>query len=114
MDDESNVLLQATTDSTQPAKFSRAALVSFVCANLTLIGLLLGRLAPGVVYLFLAFVPAVIAGHIARRHFRKEPGLYRNESMARYGLAVGYLGLFLSVFVIAAMIFGLVQSPAST
>jgi hypothetical protein len=105
VDDQSNVLLRAA----QPAvvvRTSGAATVSFAAAALSLIGLVLGPWVPGVAYAFLFFIPAIVAGHVARRAFRKCPGAYRNEGMATYGLAIGYFGLFLSIFVVSAMIFG--------
>ena len=103
MDDESNVLLKAS--SGVPAHYSRLALASFVCAVLSIAGLLLGQLLQGAVYLVLFFVPAIVTGHLARRAFRQSPGTFRNESMATFGLSVGYLGLFLNVFVLIALAF---------
>jgi hypothetical protein len=102
MDDKSNVLARAAGGA--PAKYSRAALASFVCGVASILGLLLAQLAPGLVYLVLLFLPAILLGHAARRRFRKAPGQYRNESMATFGLAVGYLGLFLNAFVLMAMV----------
>lgn len=120
MDDDSNVLLKATRQSGsspgQPAladraggdsRFSRFALASFVFATLSLAGFVSGTVVPFAPFVFLFFIPAIICGHLARREFSRAPDVYRNTSMATYGLAVGYLGLFLSIFVVSAMIFGL-------
>ena|SRR5690349_8615915 len=120
MDDDSNILLKAARQAgSMPAaspataqvpadsRFSRYALASFVCATLSLAGFVSGNVVPYAPYVFLFFVPAIICGHLARREFRSAPDAYRNTPMATYGLAVGYLGLFLSAFVISAMIFGL-------
>ncbi len=101
MDESANVLLRAAGAGPRP--FSRFALASFVFAVVSILGLLLGQFAQGLVYLVLCFVPAIVAGHLARRQFRRSPGTYRNESMATFGLSVGYLALFLNAFVIAAM-----------
>lgn len=116
MDDDSNVLLKSAQQqqAREDRAYSRLALASFICANLTLAGLLLGALVYPLVYLFLAFIPAIVTGHLARRQFKRAHGAYRNESMARYGLAIGYLGLFLSLFVIFAMIFGAVTVAPTT
>ncbi len=105
MDDSSNVLLKAAQPPAA-TRFSRLALVSFVSANLSLAGLVTGLWVPGAPYAFLCFIPAVICGHLARREFRSAPGAFRNAPMATFGLAAGYLGLFLSIFVISAMFFG--------
>ncbi len=99
MDDEPNVLLKAA--QTPQGRRSALAIVSFIASNLSLAGLLLGNVAPGLVYLFLFFLPALISGHLARRAFRKHPGAFTNEAMAAYGLAVGYLGLIITLFVAA-------------
>ncbi len=101
MDDESNVLIRAAGSA--PARYSRIALASFICGALSVLGLLLGQFASAFVYLVLLFVPAIVMGHLARRQFRRAPGQYRNESMATFGLSVGYLGLFLNAFTLAAM-----------
>ena len=68
---------------------SALAITSFVAGNLSLAGLVLGKVSPGLVYIFLFFAPAIVAGHMARRAFRKHPGAYKNEAMAAYGLAGG-------------------------
>jgi len=107
MDEQSNVFLKAAQPA-QASRFSRFALASFVCANLSLAGLVAGPWVPGAPYAFLCFIPAIILGHLARREFRPAPGAFRNSPMATYGLAAGYLGLFLSVFVISAMLFGVI------
>lgn len=120
MDDDSNILLKAARQSGQNAaaspsaaqvpadsRFSRFALASFVCATLSLAGLVSGKIVPYAPFVFLFFIPAIICGHLARREFQAAPDAYRNTPMATYGLAVGYLGLFLSIFIISAMIFGL-------
>lgn len=106
MDDQSNVLLRAAQPAA-PARLSLAANLSFVFAALSLVAFVLARWVPGVVYGFLLFIPAIVAGHIARRAFQKNPGAYRNEPMATFGLAIGYFGLFVSILVISAMMFGL-------
>ncbi len=112
MDDRSNVLLKAAQPE-QTDRFSRFALASFVCANLSLAGLVAGPWVPGAPYAFLLFIPAIVSGHLARREFQRNPDAFRNPPMATYGLAVGYLGLFLSIFVISAMLFGVITfTPA--
>lgn len=103
MDDASNVLLRAGGGG-PPQGFSRWALASFVCAALSIGGLVLGPFAQPLVYLVLLCLPAIVGGHLARRQFRKFPGAFRNESMATFGLSVGYLALFLNAFVLAAML----------
>lgn len=113
MDDRSNVLLKAV-QAPVANRFSRFALASFVCANLSLGGLVAGPWVPGAPFAFLFFIPAIVCGHLARREFRLNPDAFRNPPMATFGLAVGYLGLFLSIFVISAMIFGLIAfAPAN-
>jgi hypothetical protein len=102
MDDESNVLLRAAGRG--PQRMSRLATASFASAAASMAGLVLGGFSPFITGLFLFFVPAIVLGHLARRAFRSHPGEFRNESMATFGLSVGYLGLFLSLFVIGAMI----------
>ena len=104
MDDEPNVLLKAA--ETPQGRRSPLAIASFITANLSLAGLLLGNVAPGLVCLFLLFVPAIVTGHMARRAFRKHPGAFTNEAMAAYGLAVGYLGLIITLFVVAVLVLG--------
>lgn len=104
MDDEPNVLLKAA--ETPQGRRSLPAIASFIAANLSLAGLLLGNVAPVLVYLFLLFVPAIVTGHMARRAFRKHPGAFTNEPMAAYGLAVGYLGLIITLFVVAVLVLG--------
>ena len=105
MDDDRNVLLG---DSESPRlKRSSLALASFLCANLSLVGLLAALFIPGLVYLYLLFVPAIVTGHLARRTFRELPGVFRNEAMATYGLVVGYLGLSLSVLALVVLARGM-------
>lgn len=104
MDEESNLLLNVTSPSGQQR--SKLATASFVSGILTLAGLLLGSVVPGLVYLFLFFIVALVTGHLARRAFRKEEGRYTNESWATFGLAMGYLGVALSVVSIAALVAG--------
>lgn len=112
MDDRSNVLLQASQPA--PLRTSHAATLSFAAAALSLAGLVLGKWVPGGAYVFLCFIPAIVAGHIARRAFQKSPGAYRNEGMATFGLAIGYFGLFVSILLISAMLFGVITfTPAA-
>ena len=66
--------------------------------------MLLGPIWQPLVVLVLLFIPAIVAGHLARRQFRASPGQFRNESMATFGLNVGYLCLFLNLVAIAAMV----------
>lgn len=106
MDDQSNVLLRASQPA--PLRTSRTATASFVFAALSLAGLVSGPWVNGAEYGFLCFIPAIVAGHLARHAFGKSPGAYRNEGMATFGLAIGYFGLFVSIVVISAMIFGVV------
>jgi len=104
MDDRDNVLLGARAGG-QPLTYSRLALASFVCAVLSMTGLILAQLEQALVALTLFFIPAIVMGHLARSRFRAKPGAFRNESMATFGLAVGYLVFFLNVFVVATMLF---------
>ena len=104
MDENSNLLLK--TAGAAGAKRSKVAVVSFASATLSLAGLLLASVVPGFVYLFLFFIVAIVTGHLARRAFRREPGIYTNESWATYGLAIGYLGLVLSLVAISLLIVG--------
>ena len=101
MDDDRNLFL-GNSESPR-GKRSGYALASFICANLSLVGLMAAQFIPGLVYLYLLFVPAIVTGHLARRAFRKLPGVFRNEAMATYGLAVGYLGLSLSVLALVVL-----------
>lgn len=104
MDDNSNLLLK--TGGAAGGKRSKLAVASFVSATLSLIGLLLGSVVPGFVFLFLFFILAIVTGHLARRAFRREPGTYANESWATYGLAIGYFGLALSLIAISLLVVG--------
>ena len=104
MDREDNQLLKAA--ELPKGRPSALAITSFVAGNLSLAGLVLGKVAPGLVYVFLFFVPAIVAGHMARRAFRKRPGVYKNEAMASYGLAAGYLGLLITAFVLTMLVLG--------
>lgn len=104
MDDKTNLFTQGTVPV--EAKPSRLAIASFVSGVLTLAGLVLGNIFPPLVFLFLAFPFAVVLGHLARRAFRRRPGKFSNEAMATYGLTLGYLGLFLTVVVVGAMLLG--------
>ncbi len=105
MDREDNQLLKAV--GPPKGRPSALAITSFVAGNLSLGGLVLGKVAPGLVYIFLFFVPAIVAGHMARRAFRKHPGVYKNEALAAYGLAAGYLGLLITAFVLTILVLGL-------
>jgi len=107
MDDRSNVLLRAAQPA--PQRSSLAASISFGAATFTLAGLVMGRWIPGAEFAFLAFIPAIAAGHVARRAFQKTPGAYRNEGMATFGLAIGYFGLFVSILLISAMLFAVIS-----
>ncbi len=104
MDRETNELLKAADPP--KGRTSALATASFAAGNLSLAGLVLGKLAPSLVYLFLFFVPAIVAGHMARRIFRKHPGAYKNEAMAAYGLATGYLGLLITALVLTVLALG--------
>ena len=104
MDRDSNELLKAT--DANKGRVSALATVSFVAGNLSLVGLVLGKIAPALVYLFLFFIPAIVAGHMARRAFRMHPGAYKNEAMATYGLAVGYLGFLITALVLMVLALG--------
>ena len=104
MDREDNQLLKAA--GPPKGRPSALAITSFVAGNLSLAGLVLGKVAPGLVYVFLFFAPAIVAGHMARRAFSKRPGAYKNEAMATYGLAAGYLGLLITAFVLTMLALG--------
>ena len=106
MDDRSNVLLRAAAPP--PRVRNVAAMTSFALAAASLAGLVLGPWVPAASYVFLLHLPAIVAGHIARRQFAKRPGAYANESMATFGLAIGYFGLFISVVIVVSMAFGMI------
>lgn len=106
MDDRSNVLLHAA--SPPPRRRNRAAVASFGLAAASLAGLVLGPWVPAAAYAFLLHLPAIVAGHVARRQFAKRPGTYANEAMATFGLAIGYFELFVSVVIIVSMAFGMI------
>jgi hypothetical protein len=107
MDDRSNILLRSAEPA--PARRNIAAIVSFVAAALSLAGLVLGPWVTGAVFAFLGFVPAIVSGHVARRQLTKRPGAFSNPGMATFGLAIGYLGLFLTAFVVISMAFGFIR-----
>lgn len=104
MDDDTNILAKAV--DMPGARISRLALASYVSAILTIAGLLLENALPGAICLFLFFMPAIAAGHLARRAFRKRPGFYRRQAMATFGLVIGYLGLIMSALAIGAILTG--------
>ena len=86
MDDQKNAFLKAA--ESPRGRRSALAAISFLTANFSLVGLLAAQFAPVLVYFYLMFVPAIVSGHLARRAFRRQPGMFRNETMATYGLAV--------------------------
>ncbi len=106
MDDRSNVLLRAAAPS--PRQRNAAAIASFTLAAASLAGLVLGPWLPAASYGFLLHLPAIFAGHLARRQFVKRPGAYANEGMATFGLAIGYFGLFITVVIVVSMAFGMI------
>jgi len=108
MDEQKNILLQATQQDTgvQLQKKSRAAIVSFVSGNMVLFGLFGGVFEPFLTYFFLAFPVAIVAGHLGRKRLRQNPEKWAGEGMAVYGLVLGYLGLGLSLFLVVMMTMG--------
>ncbi len=46
---------------------------------------------------FIAAVPGIITGHIARSKARKDPATYGGEGIALTGLILSYIGLVLSI-----------------
>ena len=52
----------------------------------------------------LAWIPAIICGHIARARIRQVPAL-EGDNLARAGLIISYVGLVLCVVIILALAF---------
>jgi hypothetical protein len=101
MDDKDNVLLQASGTS-GPAK-SRAAVISFVLANVALGGLFLAQLVPELIVFYLAFTGAIVYGHLGKRDIGRDPENVTGFAMAQYGLMVGYFCLLLAALALFAM-----------
>jgi hypothetical protein len=72
---------------------SGLAITSFVLGMLSL-----------VCFGFLAGIPAVICGHLARARARRSPGQYGGAGFALAGLITGYVGLVLSLVILPAML----------
>lgn len=67
--------------------------------------LVLGLISPLLFVLaFLAAIPAVVLGHIARAEIRRSEGKLRGSGMAFTGLVVGYISLALMAVVLAAIV----------
>ncbi len=76
-----------------PAPQNGLAITSFVLGLLAL-----------VCFGFLAGIPAVICGHLARARVRREPAQYGGAGFALAGLITGYIGLVLSLVILPAML----------
>lgn len=72
---------------------SGLAITSFVLGLLSL--LCLG---------FLAGIPAIICGHLARGRARRLPGMYGGAGFALAGLIMGYVSLLVSLVILPAML----------
>jgi hypothetical protein len=68
--------------------------------SLAITSLVLGILS---VACFIAGIPAIITGHVARGRARREPALYGGEGFALAGLIMGYIGIALAVVMIPLM-----------
>ena len=53
---------------------------------------------------FLAGIPAIICGHLARGRARQLPGLYGRAGLALAGLIMGYLSLLVTLVILPAML----------
>jgi hypothetical protein len=88
-----------TPQSTQPlpgqapAPPSGLAITSFVLGILSL-----------VCFGFLAGIPAIICGHLARSRARQSPGQYGGAGFALAGLIMGYVGLVLTLLILPALL----------
>jgi hypothetical protein len=75
-----DLLKAAAANTPQETKLSSFALISFVCA----FGLAAGS------------IPGIVCGHLARKHFRRDPSL-RGKGLAVAGLSISYFFLFASI-----------------
>lgn len=100
MDDKDNILLQASGDTPQK---SRNAITSFILANTAIGSLFAAQLIPPIIFLYLAFLGAIIYGHLGKNDIRKDPDHTTGFAMAQYGLMVGYFCLLLTTIVIIAL-----------
>ena len=78
------IIPAALAPEPKPGKISAAALTSLVCS----IGLGIGS------------VPAIVLGHVAKAHIRRDPTLC-GKGLATLGLVLGYLSLVLAVTFLA-------------
>lgn len=65
-------------------------------SGLAIFSLILGILSI-LVLGFIAAIPGIITGHIARSKAKKDPMTYGGEGIALTGLILSYLGLIISV-----------------
>lgn len=73
-------------------RLSSLALISFVCS----FGLAAGS------------IPGIVCGHLARKHFRREPSL-GGRRLASAGLTLGYFSLFASIAFLAIGYFAFIR-----
>ncbi len=71
-------------------------------SGLAITSLVLGILAMAG-FIFLAGIPAIITGHMARGRARKEPSVYGGAGFALAGLILGYVGTVFGVLTIAIL-----------
>jgi hypothetical protein len=76
-----------------PAQQNGLAITSFVLGLLSL-----------VCFGFLASIPAIICGHLARAHARRSPGQYGGAGFALAGLIMGYVGLVVTLVILPALL----------
>ena len=107
MDDQSNILISGTSISkpsgnSKPSANSKWALVSFAAGMATIAGLLASLALLSLGYtgaaiaaasLHLLFPVAIVCGHVAVRHIRKNDAALKGVGLALMGLNVGYFNL---------------------
>ena len=72
-------------------------------SGLAITSLVLGILSL-VCFGFLAGIPAIICGHIARARSRRYPAVYGGAGMALAGLIMGYVGLVMTLVILPALL----------
>lgn len=93
-----NVLL-----ADQEPEYSRAALISFITACATILGLLAAPLFFPAAFLHLLFPIAIVAGHIGFRRTTQQPSRYKGRTAALFGLYVGYFDLLLTLIALTVL-----------
>ena len=72
-------------------------------------GLAIASLVCGILifFCFFTWIPAIICGHMARGQIRESGGRQSGSEMATIGLALGYIGLGLTVLSVVFIVLGL-------